>query len=283
MTSISDYKAQILQKVQEAHKASDPLNPDARKILDVAGSEDQIADLIKRLADPATPVSEQLSALNTLGVVSNFSKVLPTQAADLVNALRGLIHSPDAEVRRQALSSLSLRGDPVAQDYLRSELQSDKPEAEKSIPTYQAIAMLGVDGKAVDKSLLLNIARNPPDEASLVQAVRHLPADKDTASVLMDILGDESKPLAARALIPDIVSNIDPGGFAAQAKQMLEEHGASSKIAPYLALGLAGIRPGHNEPLVDDTKAVVRSMAAGGSDAFQQAARQLSNTILPDR
>ncbi|MHC2717261.1 hypothetical protein ACVIWV_010412 [Bradyrhizobium diazoefficiens] len=283
MTSISDYKAQILQQVQEAHKASDPLDPDARKILDVAGSEGQIADLIKRLADPATPVAEQLSALNTLGIVSNFSKVLPTQAADLINALRGLIHSPDAEVRRQALSSLSLRGDAVAQDYLRTELQSDKPEAEKSIPTYQAIAMLGVDGKALDKSLLLNIARNPPDEASLVQAVRHLPADKDTASVLMGILRDESKPMAARALIPDIVNNVDPGGFAAQAKQMLEEHGAASKIAPYLALGLAGIRPGHNEPLVDDTKAVVRSLAADGSDAFQQAVSQLNNTILPDK
>jgi hypothetical protein len=280
MTKISDYKAQLMQQVQEAGA---PLDPGARKTLDLAGSEGQIAELIKRLADPATPVAEQLSALNTLAVVSNFSKVLPTQSAELINALRGLIHSPDAEVRRQALSSLSLRGDAVAQQYLRTELGSGKSEAEKSIPTYQAIAMLGVDGKSIDKSLLLSIAQNPPDDASLVQAIRHLPADKDTAAVLMGILRDESKPMAARALIPDIVNNVDPGGFAAQAKQMLEEHGAASTIAPYLALGLAGIRPGHNQPSVDDTKAVVRSLAAGGSDAFQQAVSQLNNTILPDK
>jgi hypothetical protein len=279
MTTISDYKAQLLQQVQ---KASGQLDSGAQKILDVAASEGQIAALIKRLTDPATPVAELRSALNTLGIVSNFSKVLPTQSADLINALRGLIHSPDPEVRRQALSSLSLRGDEVAQQYLRTELESAKPEAEKSVPTHQAIAMLGVDGKAIDKALLLAIAKNPPDDESLVQAVRHLPADKETAGVLMGILRDASKPLAARALIPDIVNNIDPTGFAEHAKQMLEEHGAATNIAPFLALGLAGIRPGNNQ-MVEDTKAVVRSLAAGGSDAFQQAVSQLNNTISLDK
>lgn len=279
MTKISDYKAQLMEQVQ---KAGDPLGSGARKILDMAGSEGQIAALIKRLEDPATPAAEQLSALNTLAVVTNFSKVLPTQSAELTNALRGLIHSPDADVRRHVLSSLSLKGDAVAQQYLRTELESDKPEAEKSVPTHQAIAMLGVDGKALDKALLLAIAKNPPDDASLVQAVRHLPADKDTADVLMGILQDESKPIAARVLIPDIVNNVDPSGFAAHAKRLLEEHGAASKIAPYLALGLAGIRPDHNQTGVEETKAVARSLAAGGSDAFQRAVSQLSNTILPD-
>src|ERR1700761_5118532 len=161
MTTISDYKAQLLQQAQ---KAGDQLDPGARKILGVAGSEGQIAALIKRLADPATPVAEQLSTMNTLSVVSNFSKVLPTQSADLTNALRGLINSPDAEVRSQALSSLSLMGDEVAQQHLHTELESGKPEAEKSVPTYQAIAMLGVDGKAIEKGLLLEIGTNPPQD-----------------------------------------------------------------------------------------------------------------------
>ena len=188
MTKISDYKAQLLQQVQEG---SDQLGSGAQKMLDVAGSDEQIDALIKLLKNPATPVAEQLSALTTLGVVSVFSKVLPTRSADLTNALRGLISSPDAEVRRQALSFLSLRGDEVAQQHLRTELESGKPEAEKSVPTYQAIAMLGADEKAIDKALLLAIAKNPPDDESLVQAVRHLPADKDTAGVLMGILQDE--------------------------------------------------------------------------------------------
>lgn len=272
MTKISDYKAQLLQKVQEA---GDQLDSGAQKMLDLAGSDEQIVALIERLANPATSVNDQLSAINTLGVVSIFSKVLPTRSADLTNALRGLINSPDAEVRRQALSYLSLMGDEIAQQHLRTELESDKPEAEKSVPTHQAISMLGMDEKAVDKALLQAIAQNPPDEESLVQAVRHLPADADTAAVLMEILQDESKPIAARSLVPDIVNNVDPGGFAICAKRMLEEQGAEGEIAPFLARGVAGIRADNKQKEVEETKAVVRSLASAGPTSFQQAASQL--------
>jgi HEAT repeats len=281
MTKISNYKADVLQQVQ---KASDKLGGGAQKMLGVAGSEEQIDALIALLKNPATPVADQLSALNTLGVVSIFSKVLQTRSADLTNALRGLINSPDAEVRRQALSSLSLMGDEVAQQHLRSELQSDKPEAEKSVPTYQAIAMLGVDGKAIDKGLLMAIAKNPPDEKSLVQAVRHLPADKETAAVLMDILQDESKPIAARALIPDIVNNVDPGGFAAYAKRKLEEHGAHSEIAPFLASGVANIQSDKSQHQVEETKTLIRSLAPASPNSFLKAAMPLmSDKISSDK
>jgi hypothetical protein len=275
MTRISDYKAQLLQQVQES---SDQLGSGGQKMLDVAGSDEQIDTLIALLKNPATPVAEQLSALSTLGVVSIFSKVLPTRSADLTNALRGLINSPNAEVRRQALSSLSLMGDEVAQQHLRSELASDKPEAEKSVPTHQAIAMLGVDGKAIDKALLLAIAKNPPDDKSLVQAVRHLPADKDTAAVLMGILQDKSKPLAARALIPDIVNNVDPSGFAASARQILQEQGADSAIAPYLVRGVVNIQPDKNQHQIEQTKTFIRSLAAASPDSFLTAAMPLMST-----
>ena len=280
MTKASDYLATRLQQVQEA---SGQLNSGAQDMLDLAGSDEQIASLIKLLANPATSAADQISAISALAAVSIFSKVLPTRSADLTNALRGLINSPNPEVRRQALSYLSLRKDEVAQQHLRSELQSGKPEAEKSVPTYQAIAMLGADAKAIDKSLLLAIAKNPPDDESLVQAVRHLPADKETAGVLLDILQDESKPIAARALIPDIVNNVDPSGFASYAKRKLEQHGADSEIAPFLASGVANIQADKNYKEVEETKAVVRSLAPEGSDAFQQAASQLSNTISSDR
>jgi hypothetical protein len=88
MTKISDYKAQLLQGVQ---KAGGQLDPGAQELLDVAGSDERIAALIRRLANPATPAADQLSALNTLATVSIFSKVLSTRSADLTNALRGLI------------------------------------------------------------------------------------------------------------------------------------------------------------------------------------------------
>jgi HEAT repeat protein len=278
MTKISDYKAQLLQQVE---KASDQLDSGTQEILDLAGSDEQIYALIKRLEDPATPAAEQISAISTLGVVSIFSKVLSTRSAELTNALRGLINSPDAEVRRQALSYLSLRKDEIAQQHLRSELQSGKPESEKSVPTYQAIAMLGMDGKAIDKALLLAIAKNPPDDESLVQAVRHLPADKDTAGVLMGILRDESKPFAARALIPDIVNNVDPSGFVAYAKQKLEQHGADSEIAPFLASGVVNIQPDKNQHQVEETKTLIRSLTSASPDSFLRAAMPLMSDKTP--
>jgi hypothetical protein len=272
MTKISNYKAQILRQVQEA---SDQMDSGSQSMLDLATSDERIAALIERLVDPATPAADQLSAIKNLGVVSIFSRVLPTRSADLTNALRGLIDSRDAEVRRQALSILSLIGDEIAQQHLRAELDSDKPEAEKSVPTHQAIAMLCADEKAIDKALLLAIAQNPPDDESLVQAVRHLPADTDTVGVLMEILQDESKPIAARALVPDIVNNADPSGFAAYAKRMLNEQGTESEIAPFLARGVAGIRAENSQREVEETKEVVRTLASSSSDTFKQAASQL--------
>lgn len=273
MTKISDYKAQLLQQVQAA---SGQYDSGAQKMLDLAGSDEQIAELISRLGDPDTPVADQLNAINELHVVGNFSKVLPTRSADLTNALRGLINAPNAEVRRQALSYLSLMGDEIAEQHLRAELESDGPEANKSVPTSQAIAMLSAHDKGVDKEVLLAIAENPPDDESLVQAVRHLPADADTAAVLIEILEDESKPIAARALVPDIVNNVDPGGFATTAKRILEKQGAESDIAPYLARGVAGIQPDKDQKEVEETKTVIRSLSSAAPAPFQQAADLLT-------
>lgn len=270
MSKISDYGDRLLKQVQQASSTPDP---GGRTLLDLAASDDQIAALIRRLADPATPAAEQLSAINKLNIAGIFSKKIQARSADLTNALRGLIGSPDAEVRRQALASLSLVGDEVAQQHLRADLESGKPEAERSVPTHQAIAMLSVHDNAIDKNLLLAIAQDPPDDASLIQAVRHLPADADTAPVLTKILEDETKPIAARALVTDLVNNFDPGGFAAVAKRMLEEQGAATEIAPFLARGIASIERGKDQTEVKQAQAVVRSMASTGPASFRAAAR----------
>ena len=136
--------------------------------------------------------------------------------------------------------------------------------------------MLSAHDNASDKNLLLAIAQNPPDDASLIQAIRHLPADADTTPVLTKILQDEWKPLAARALIPDIVNNFDPGGFSSIAKRMLEEQGAATEIAPYLARGVASIEPNKDQKEIEDARAVIRSMAPTGPDLFKEAASELT-------
>ncbi len=267
MTKISDYKAQLLRQVREA---SDQFDSGAQRLLDLAGNDEKIAAVIERLNNPETPVADKLSAIKDLHVVGNFSKVLPTRSADLTNALRGLIKAPDPEVRRQALSYLSLIGDEIAQQHLRAELEADSPEAEKSVPTYQAIAMLSAHDKGIDKGLLLAIVQNPPDDESLVQAVRHLPADADTVAVLTGMLQDESKPIAARALVPEIVSQVDPDAFASVAKRMLEEQGTESEITPFLAQGIANIQTGSNSADFQEALAEIRALLMKGNARFNQ-------------
>ena len=68
MTKISDYKAKRLQLVQEA---SGQLNADSQEMLDLAASDEQIAALIERLANPTTWAADQLSAISTLAVVTS--------------------------------------------------------------------------------------------------------------------------------------------------------------------------------------------------------------------
>jgi len=138
MGKISDYKAKLLAQVQEA---SDPVESGAQKMLDLAASDEKMAALIQRLEDPDSSPADKLNAIKTLNIVSIFAKTLPTHSAELTNALRGLISSTNTEVRSQALSYLSLGGDEIAEQHLRSVLEADTPEAEKSVPTHQAIAM----------------------------------------------------------------------------------------------------------------------------------------------
>lgn len=272
MTQTSDYKSRLLSKVQAKTAEADT---GTQRFMTLAGSDDQIAEVIARLTDPEAGPKDQLAALGDLHVITNFSKVLPTRSADLTNALRGLIGSPDAEVRRQALSILSLMNDEIAQQHLRDALTDKRPEAEKLVPTYQAIAMLAAHEKGIDKKLLLDIVENPPDDESLVQAVRHIPADEETAAALTRVLADEKRPLAARALVPDIVNNVDPGGFAATARKVLEDEGPDSGIAPFLARGAAGIRTGDTVQRVEDLKLTIRRMMAQGPSAFREAADML--------
>lgn len=269
MTEISDYKAGLLQSAQGKEE---DISSGAERLRELATSHDRIKDLIARLSDPDAEAEDLVNVLNDLKIISNFSKLLSKYSAEVTNALRGLMNSENPEVRRQALSYLALTGDGVAIEHLRDELEASRPEAEKSVPTSQAIAMLSVHEKGIDKQLLLNVVQNPPDNASLVEAVRHLPADAETTTALVALLEDAEKPIAARALVPDLVNKVDPGAFARIARRVLEEEGSDSEIAPYLARGAASIQSEQATDDVDALIGMIERMADEGSQSFKKAA-----------
>jgi len=92
----------------------------------------------------------------------------------------------------------------------------------------------------------------------------------------MEILQDESKPISARALVPEIVNKVDPSGFANIAKQMLDDQGLESEIAPYLAQGVASIELEEGEEDVQNIKEQILSLAEEGPDSFKKAAKLLT-------
>ena len=279
MADIPDYQAEIREQVQNSRASKERPLP---KAIERAASEDEIGALIETLMKGDSSAQELRAALSELHVISNFSKIIPARSAELKNALRGLVRAQDVEVRKQALAYLTLTGDDVAEQYLREELQSGLPEAERMVPTHQAIAMLSTHRKAIDTELLLTIAQDPPDEESLIQAIRHLPANTETAEVLSNILKDDSKPIAARALVPELISKADPVNFAEIAKTMLKAEGAESEIAPYLARGVASIQPDLDEEAIEEIKAIVLSIAESGDAKFEQAARAISNSKIQE-
>ena len=115
--------------------------------------------------------------------------------------------------------------------------------------------------------------QKPANDQSLLQAIRHLPADKDTADVLMGILQDKSKPIAARALIPDIVNNVDPSGFAASREMEARGTGRSQRDCA-IPGGRRQCQPGKSQGR-SKTKTLIRSLIPASPNSFLRAAMPL--------
>lgn len=285
MTVQDEYRQQILDQLQRpATDAAAAAAVDPQEIQQLAGDESKIQNLIDILNDKSSSAKSKQNALNRLNVISVFSPVLPRKMPDYVNALRGLLDDEDSGVRTCAFGTLASMKDDVAQERLQAELQSDQPEAERTVPTHHAISMLGFDEKALDHGVLRRIAENPPTEESLVAAIRHLPADSESYEVLKKVMEDDSRPLQARALVPDMINNVNPRDFLASVDKMLTEKGADYDLAPYLARGVGGIESGPTAGAltadatlsadIDRTKSIFRGLLPNSPESFQKAANE---------
>ena len=278
MNASDEYRQQLLDELKGGET---DVSADQQEMQELAGSESKIARLIDVLNDKSSSPNSKQSALSRLDVISVFSPVLPRMMPDYVNALRGLMDDDDSDVRIHAYSTLASMKDEVAQERLQSELQSDKPEADRIVPTHQAIGMLGFDEKALDYGVLRKIAENPPSEKSLVAAIRHLPADSESYGVLKGVMEDDSRPLEARSLVPDMINNVNPRDFLASVEKMLREKGSEFDLAPYLARGVGGIEAETVNPAFE---ASIRSAPTSTTtlSAEIEKTKSIFEELLPD-
>ena len=271
----SEYKANLLNQLKAT---KDSPNLKSQEIGDLANDSEKLNGLVNVLTDESASDEAKQKALTTLDIVSVFSSTLPQIMPDYVNALRGLLDAKNATLRQSAFSNLAEMKDEIAQERLKEELKSDKKEEEKMVPTHVAIALLGSDEKSLDHEVLRGIAKNPPNKESLIEAVRHLPGDEASFEVLKEVMEDDTTPLEARAMIPDIISNQNPEAFLSTAKQMLQDKGSDHEIMPYLAQGVASIQADAAKSEVEDTKALFKSEAQKSSTNTQAT---LNNILFP--
>lgn len=270
---ITEYRKKL-----QAEVAGAPMDhtEESEAMVALANDEQEIGKLIAVIGDPEASVDDKVAAIDQLNVVSVFSPILPTRMPDYVNALRGQLMSDEQNLRLRAFGTLAAMNDDVAQERLLAELEADdKQEDQKLVPTGMAICMLGLDEKTLSARLLRKIAANPPDEDSLVQAVRHMPVDPESVDFLRELMEDERKPIQARSLVPQKINNADAEGFLKSAKQLLETKGAKDDMAPYLTRGIAGVTEPSVQAQVQETKDVIRKMMGDSPESFQNLAKQL--------
>lgn len=270
--TISDYRNKLLSEINQS---AEPLDAETQNLLALAGDKEGIGNLINVINDETTSSEEKISAIDSLNAVSNFSPALSAKMPEMVNALRGQMATDDEAIRYRAFATLASMKDEVAQERLLSELESDKKEEDKLVPTSMAISMLGADEKALPGALLREIALNPPDTDSLIEAVRHMPGDPESFDVLKQIMEEDANPLEARAMIPEMINNVDPPAFLSAAREMLQSKGTDHDLAASLAKGIAGITMPEAKPDVLETKAVIRDLMGSSPESFKTLANEI--------
>ncbi|MEM9273180.1 MAG: tyrosinase family protein [Cyanobacteria bacterium P01_F01_bin.143] len=179
---ISDYRRDLLDEIKDFENQGEVIDQATKKILEIARDPNEVDKLIKIINDSESSINDQVSAIDTLNNVSNFSPQVRSRLPEIINALRGMMTSPYKPLRIRALATLAMRKDEIAQELLTKELESDKEEKDKLVSTSMAISMLGRDEKAIKAPLLLKIAAKPPTPESFREAIRHIPAALDSES-----------------------------------------------------------------------------------------------------
>ncbi|MEM7405376.1 MAG: hypothetical protein AAF458_08795 [Pseudomonadota bacterium] len=269
---VSEYRQNMRDKVA---KAAREIDADTQSALDTAGDRAEVGNLIAIINDNGASALKKGAAIDALNTISNFSPLLRARMPEIVNALRGHMDSGEQDLRERALGTLTAMKDEVAQERLVAEIVADKPEAEKLLPTAKSIAMLGRDEKSLPLAVLRQVISNPPDDACLIEALRHLPSEPEAFGALRAVMENDDAPLEARAMIPEMACEMDAPAFVSAARDLLKSKGAEHELAPFLAKGVAGANSAEAAEEVRAAKAEISALAEAAPEAFKSAAAAL--------
>jgi hypothetical protein len=222
--SIKDYRRQLEKKVAQARALAEPESVLERLGMSAdleASPESRAAALgrlvrqedprmahvapLERLADPNEAPSVRLAALGLLTQLAISSPTFPEWRPAFLEALRRALSEP--ELRMAALEALTHEGDRSTQEKLLAGLR--EPD-QALVPPDQALRLLSSDPHADVRGMARAVATDPPDEATLLQAMKILAGDPESVEGFRSLLADSSQSLPVRKLAATALNNLAP-------------------------------------------------------------------------
>ena len=255
--SIKDYRRQLEQQiareksvqaepegVTEASPESHAVAVLGRRVRKEDPSAAHVAPL-ERLADPNEAPSVRLAALGLLKQLAISSPTFPEWRPLFFAVLRRALSEP--ELRLAALEVLVHGRDRDAQEKLLAGLR-DPDQA--LVPPDQALRLLSSDPHADVRGVAREIANHPPDEATLLQALKVLAGDPESAAGFKSLLADSSQSLPVRKLAATALNNLAPEALQPAGDPRLEAvtEAAVAGDEPELAKHIGAILRTRREP-----------------------------------
>lgn len=222
--SIKDYRRQLEEKVAQARVQAEPENvPELLATLadPEASPESRAAALgrlvrqgdprtahvapLERLADPNEAPLVRLAALGLLKQLAISSPTAPEWRPAFLEALRRALNEP--ELRAVALEALAHRRDRDTEEKLLAGLRDP---GQALVPPDQALRLLSNDPHADVHGVAREIASNPPDETTLMEAMKILASDPGSVEGFKSLLADNSQSLPVRKLAATALNNLAP-------------------------------------------------------------------------
>jgi hypothetical protein len=206
---------------------------------------------LARLADPNETPSVRLAALALLKQLAISSPTFPEWRSLFFEALRRALSEP--ELRAAALEVLTHGRDRYTQEKLLEGLR--KPD-QALVPPDQALQLLSSDPHADVRDVAREIASAPPDEATLLQAMKVLAGDPGSVEGFKSLLADSSQSISVRKLAATALNNLAPELLQSVGDQRLEAVAddepalAAADDQPALAKHIGALLRARREPVL---------------------------------
>jgi hypothetical protein len=245
---------------------------------DAADAPDPLAQAIATFRDSSQPAANRQAALRHVQTATFAGPGFDRYRASFRDALRAVAEDKNEELRAQALETLAVDKDEVAQQLLLRGLQNP---AQALVSVAKAVQLLAHDDHGAAVPVAHRILKGNYDLDTKEEALRALAADPGSTGLFADILADRSQPQRLRSLSASGLRAVDPQRFTQLAQRIVADDREDDEVRTN-ALGALDHLKGFSSK-VDSTfaAAVSKIEQSGKSDDLRTAATRFLRSRTP--